>query len=343
MISRRVYSLDFLRFCCACLVVGIHSQVFYDINTPIADLVNLAFGRLAVPFFACVTGYFIAEAKYAGKQIRGRQVLSLIKIYGKLSILYLIWEWVNLQFQGMAPGEIIYTIIKRTFIYGNYYHLWFFPGMIWMLILIGIAERVHLSKLLKVFSVLSYIVAVFTYTWYGLGRQCFPQLDILMEWFDFDYICRFLGIILPFVLLGGIIQQTKEYWLEKVPVKKLFMAVVFSILIYILEIELALWTKSINRTSASFTAPVVIYFLFMLALRYPGTSKTAGVFFRKASVIMYGLHPILLEIGKKLSDGLLSEMNTLLWFSCVAIICLCTSITLKLKGRKTRWFLKKKN
>lgn len=233
----------------------------------------------------------------------------------------------------MSLAEVVNTIIRRIFFYGSYYHLWFFPGMIWILILLGIAKRVRLKKLLAGLAILLYIAVVFTYTWYGMGSQYFPSLSILMDWFDFDYIRRFLGVLLPFVFLGEFIQFTKGYWLEKATTKKLYVAVALSVLANMIEIEAALLSGNSNGTSASFTAPIVIYFVFMLALRYPNIFKKKGIFFRKTSVIMYGLHPLLLEIIGKLAGNALEGYNTLLWFSCVIIICLGTSIAMLIRGR----------
>ena len=54
-------SLDIVKFIAALLVVGVHANFLNDISPTVAKVVNAALGRMAVPFFACVTGYFLTK------------------------------------------------------------------------------------------------------------------------------------------------------------------------------------------------------------------------------------------------------------------------------------------
>ena len=115
-------SLDIVKFIAALLVVGVHANFLNDISPTVAKVVNAALGRMAVPFFACVTGYFLTKHE--------KNIKSLLSYYVVFSVIYIIWGFTQHEFAGLSVGDLIYTIVKRFVMYGTYYHLWFFPCMI---------------------------------------------------------------------------------------------------------------------------------------------------------------------------------------------------------------------
>lgn len=342
MKKKRYYSIDIMKMICACLVVGIHAQFLTDISEPLGELVNGALGRMGVPFFSCVSGYFLIKAEKNGKSPLLHQVLSLLKYYVAFSVIYIIWDCINSSFSAMTIGETVSTIIKRFLCYGTYYHLWFFPCMILSLIVIHFAGKMRALKLLAVFSFVAYMFDALTYSWHGIGQTVIPGLDRLTAWFDFEYLRRFAGLTLPFAVLGLVILYTENYWTNRQHDGLLRAAWTISIIANITEIAIVLKYGIAEGTTVSFTLLPLIYFTFMLGLRYPLEKKAqAGKFCRNASVILYGLHPLFLEALPVFLP--FPSHGTLIWGTAVILCVLLNYIgQILLREVKKTYDLKKR-
>lgn len=321
--KKRYYSIDIMKLICACLVVGVHAQLFSDINRALGEVVTGTFGRMCVPFFACVSGYFFIKAEAEGKNPLKRQIKSLIKYYLIFSLFYIIWEFFKGSFSAMSSGMTVMTILKRFFLYGTYYHLWFFPCMILSLIVIHFAVKYHMMTLLAVFSFAAYIFAAFTYGWNGIGQMFIPGFGRLMEWFDFDYIRRFAGLTLPLAVLGMFIIHTCAFWKDKRHDRILWIGWLISITADTVETAFVLKTGIAEGTTVTFALMPVLYFTFMLGLRYPMKNREqVGKFCRNASIVMYGLHPLFLEVLEIIFKGMITP--TVCW-GIVVIFCVLIS------------------
>ena len=338
--NKRFYSIDIMKMGCACLVVGIHAQLLSDFCRPLGELITSSFGRMAVPFFSCVTGYFFIQSEQRGKRILGYQVISLLKYYLIFSFIYIIWDFVNGSFSEMRVQEIIITIIKRFLFYGTYYHLWFFPCIIFSLIVIHLGIKWNKLKILVVVSHAAYIFAAFTYGWNQIGQMLIPGLSRLLEWFDFDYIRRFAGVTLPFVVLGAVILRTSVLWTEGKRDHLLWVAWIGSLIINVAEVENALRTGNADGTTVTFTLIFAIYFTFVIGLRYPmERMERAGTFCRRTSIVLYGLHPLILEAAEKMFPGYFSE--TMLWGLSI-VLCILASWILEILRKEGRYGFKKR-
>lgn len=167
-------SLDIVKFIAALLVVGVHANFLNDISPTVAKVVNAALGRMAVPFFACVTGYFLT--KHEKKDSRGwiKNIKSLLSYYVVFSVIYIIWGFTQHEFAGLSVGDLIYTIVKRFVMYGTYYHLWFFPCMILGVVILHFAIKWKCEKIFWIIGILCYVFGACTYTWYGIGEHFIP-------------------------------------------------------------------------------------------------------------------------------------------------------------------------
>ena len=62
------------------LVVSVHSDAFSDISPLLGHIINSIFGRMVVPFFACVTGYYLTEYSVEKPKMWLKNLKSLLKI-----------------------------------------------------------------------------------------------------------------------------------------------------------------------------------------------------------------------------------------------------------------------
>lgn len=328
-------SLDVTKFIAALFVVGVHANFLNDISPAIAKVVNASFGRMAVPFFACVTGYFLT--KHEKKDNRGwiKNIKSLLSYYVVFSVIYIVWGFVKHEFSELSVGGFVYTIVKRFVMYGTYYHLWFFPCMILGVIILHFVIKWKCEKIFWIISVLCYVFGACTYTWYGIGEHFIPGLERLMNWFDFTYVHRFTTAILPFVFLGNYISSMENKWLSEEKRTRRSLSVI-SLIICIafncFEIWLADCLGLSEGTTGSFGVFFVILTLFIVLLQNPLNTERAskiGKFCRDASILTYGLHPLVLEFIAEGIDVTLPE--TILWIVTIVVLCIVNIVLTKLR------------
>ena len=225
-VKLRNHSVDLVKCIAALLVVSVHADAFSEMSPVLENIINGAFGRMAVPFFACVTGYYLTKYTEQNGRAWLNNVKSLLKYYILLSVIYVIWSSLSNQFQEMSVAVIVYTVVKRFVIYGTYYHLWFFPAMILSVIVLHLSIRWHKERLCWMLCLLGVIFGALTYNWHHLiSWEQLPVLGRMMGWYDFDYIRRFITLIGPFTFLGNFIFRHKDQWMEKYQTKTFSKAV----------------------------------------------------------------------------------------------------------------------
>ena len=85
-------TIDFAKFIAAFLVVAIHTSLFSDVNQTLYFVFNELVCRLAVPFFAICTGYYLCLSVNNGQFNKvWKQEWKLIKIYALWTFLYFLF------------------------------------------------------------------------------------------------------------------------------------------------------------------------------------------------------------------------------------------------------------
>ncbi len=116
MDGKRYASLDWFRLVAAVLVVAIHTAPLSDLSETLDFFVTYCAGRLAVPFFLMLTGYFVN-----GRTLRA--VRRELLWYAGATVCYLP----VIVYAGQFPkslGEAARWLLFD----GTYYHLWYFPA-----------------------------------------------------------------------------------------------------------------------------------------------------------------------------------------------------------------------
>lgn len=323
-------SLDIMKFVAALFVVGVHANFLNDIAPNASKLINEVIGRMAVPFFACVTGYFLSKKERKNNKAWIRNIESLLSYYIVFSMIYIIWGFINGEFSGMPAGIFLYTIIKRFVMYGTYYHLWFFPCMILGIIVLHFAISWNCEKLFWILSIAGYLFGAFTYTWYGIGEKFIIGLNKLIAWYDFTYIHRFTTAILPFVFLGNYISNRETVWFKTKKMlrrKVVPVCLMFFVFLNFVEIYAAGKLNLMEGTTGSFGTVFVILTLFIVLLQNPLNTRQGikiGSFCQSSSIVIYGLHPLALEIIK---NSVKSE--TIVWLITIIILCIMNWVWIK--------------
>lgn len=140
----RNYTVDLFKFISSLLIIGIHTNLFVDIN----DTLNFAFVdiicRLAVPFFAVCSGYFLSKSlsknEYGAKPIK-KQEWKMIKLYALWAVLYLAYSiptWIK---SGWMSFGAFKDYALATVTQGCHYHLWYLISLIYALPLFYLCAR----------------------------------------------------------------------------------------------------------------------------------------------------------------------------------------------------------
>lgn len=119
-------NIDIWRFIVSFLIVAIHISPFDKINPEFDFFFTRILGRIAVPLFLMITGYYILDRALKDKQVLVDYTKKILKIYLLCILLYLP---INIYMGSFKNIDII-TILKDVFINGTLYHLWYFPALI---------------------------------------------------------------------------------------------------------------------------------------------------------------------------------------------------------------------
>lgn len=142
-------NLDVFRFLSSIIIIILHVRPFFNISAQADIAINNIIGRICVPFFFLVSGFFAARQEQKKPDYIRSYIRSMIPVYLVWSAVYLPSSFSlaapyieqGLQvLKGMGiPGVIqilllfllIPLVILIALLYsGVYYHLWYFPALL---------------------------------------------------------------------------------------------------------------------------------------------------------------------------------------------------------------------
>ena len=162
-------NIDVARFVVSFLVIAIHISPFININQDINFFFTRVLGRIAVPLFFMITGYFVIDGCLKDKSKLKKYTIKILKIYLFCIILYLP---INI-YMGKFNNISIFSIVKDILINGTLYHLWYFPALI-----LGIWITYYFIKKLGnrktfIIVIVLYIIGLLGDSYYGLTQNVY--------------------------------------------------------------------------------------------------------------------------------------------------------------------------
>ena len=194
---------DRFRLPAALLVVAIHTGPLLSVSPFANDLLTDIWGRIAVPFFFAVSGWFLVpRLRREGAAALGPFLKKTLLLYLLSALLYLP---LNLYNHTLADSGA--SLLRDIFFNGTFYHLWYFPALalgaciVWALVR-GLGRWAWLP------AVLLYLVGLLGDSWYGL-TAALPPLRAAYEgmFLCFYYTRNGLFSTPIFLLLGGWLAQ----------------------------------------------------------------------------------------------------------------------------------------
>ena len=299
-------NLDILKYLSAILIMILHLRPFINFSDQLDLAFNNIITRICVPIFFIITGYFVAKKEKNNE--------NYIKDYIKKTIpLYLVW---SLLYIPVIIGTIIQylpiineylTKINRTLPFliillvllfpvvilialcytGIYYHLWYFPAIIFSLLVLEKWKKKFKVKYLLVFS---FILLLFgaTETYYDVLPLSIKEL--LSYYYNIFFTTRnFLFFGLFYVVLGYFM-GTKE----KAYSKYCFVKLIISFFLLIFEAILLHDTNRLNSNILLSCVPLT-YYLFISVI-YITNNIQLKFQFGNLSKYYYFIHPMIIFI-----------------------------------------------
>lgn len=322
--------IDWFRMAAAFLVVAIHTGPLEQVNQTADYLVTYCAGRIGVPFFFLVTGFFVL-----GKWTRGTipkvQKHRLIRYLVRILILYtgitLLYFPIAIYAENLPKGIIGY--VKWFCIDGTFYHLWYLPALLIGTLLTALLIHFCHPILAGCFVSFFYIVGVFGDSWYGLIGNTQVGEEIYYIIFRFSTYTRNGIFMAPiFLWMGAMLYQYREKQIQQhkettsgVARYANWIGFAVSFLLMLMEGYIT-WKNGLQRhDSMYFFLLPVMWFLVQGLLDVRGMAPKA---LRSVSMWIYLLHPmsIILVRGSAKLVGLQNIIveNQIVFYLFVCIV-----------------------
>lgn len=280
--------VDYFRLFAAFLVVAIHIGPLSAINSDLDFLLTYCFGRVAVPFFLMVTGYFVLAPYVNSGFQKQRAPYKFFKktavLYCAVTCLYLPISWYAENLPTSFPG-----FLKWFFVDGSFYHLWYFPAVILgCLVLLPLIKKS--VKLAFWCTFAAYCIGLLGDSFYGLIRGV-PWLKTSYEAiFSVSDYTRNGIFFTPLFLLLGTLLANRKYRCNK---KACQLGFAISLCLMLVEGALTYKFDLQRHNSMYLFLPATMYFLFQLLLK---TQAKPPFWSRKLSSIIYCIHPAVIVL-----------------------------------------------
>ena len=149
-------NIDVWRFIVSFLIVAIHISPFAEISPEFNFFITRILGRIAVPLFLMITGYYVLDKSLDNVEKLKDYTKKTLKMYLFCIILYIP---INIYMGNFSNIDFI-QIIKDILINGTLYHLWYFPALI-----LGLWITYYLIKKMGVKK--TFLIAIFL----SLGKE----------------------------------------------------------------------------------------------------------------------------------------------------------------------------
>lgn len=339
-------NLDLIRFLSSIIIIVLHARPFFTVSYEIDMAINNIIGRICVPFFFFISGYFAAKQEQKKPDYIRSYIRSMIPVYLLWSAVYLPWSLSlaapyiqqvsgllctiglptaiqNLLLLLLVPLAVIVALLYS----GVYYHLWYFPALLLsMLVLRWWKRKYSLRGLLTV----SFVLLLFgaTETYYGFCGQFFQSL--LHYYYAVFFTTRnFLFFALFYVTLG--------YWMGKQeqPASSLcFLKLLLSIAALVGEGMLLQTTQRLDSNILLACVPLVYYLFSCLLYTNIHVPQLSEIPFRAISKYYYLVHPLMILFV----HAWFPQVDSF-WMAVAKVVCvlccthICTLLLIHMKKR----------
>ena len=307
-------NIDIWRFVVSFLIVAIHISPFAKINSEFDFFFTRILGRIAVPLFLMITGYYILDKSIKDKKVLINYTKKILKIYLFCILLYLT---INIYMGSFKDVNMI-LIIKDLLINGTLYHLWYFPALIVGIWIVYYLIRKLGQRKTFIIAILLYIIGLLGDSYYGLISINEVTKNIYDAMFNvFDYTRNGLFYVPIFLCLGYIVKEkTKNIKFN------LLYSLIFFVLMCVEGSILHYYNLQRHDSMYIFLIPLM-YFLFDYLINH---SKTSNKKIRNIATYVYIFHPLFI-VGIRFVSRLIKMNEILVENNLVLYIMVCVVTT----------------
>lgn len=141
----RNIALDILKLLMAFMVVGIHAEIFKDINLALPYFTAYGLFRIAVPVFLVISGFYFYQTLANAKTLLW---------FKRALLLYFFWMLIYSPFW-FHPTELSLKEIIKVFAHllVGYYHLWYVAGMIGAALILVFVRNLNSISLIFIVTI----------------------------------------------------------------------------------------------------------------------------------------------------------------------------------------------
>ena len=339
-------NLDLFRFLSSIIIIVLRVRPFFTVSYEIDMAINNIIGRICVPFFFFISGYFAAKQEQKKPDYIRSYIRSMIPVYLLWSAVYLPWSLSlaapyiqqvsgllctiglptaiqNLLLLLLVPLAVIVALLYS----GVYYHLWYFPALLLSMLVLRWWKRKYS---LRVLLTVSFVLLLFgaTETYYGFCGQFFQSL--LHYYYAVFFTTRnFLFFALFYVTLG--------YWMGKQeqPASSLcFLKLLLSIAALVGEGMLLQTTQRLDSNILLACVPLVYYLFSCLLYTNIHVPQLSEIPFRAISKYYYLVHPLMILFV----HAWFPQVDSF-WMAVAKVVCvlccthICTLLLIHIKKR----------
>lgn len=300
MRTRKNYAaIDDFRLVAALLIVAIHTAPLESFDKTADFLVTYCLGRIGVPFFLMVTGFFVLGPyqKKRRPEIISRGVGKFLK---KTAALYAVSTLLYLPLK-IYSGNISNNVggwLKEIFFDGTFYHLWYLPAvLLGCLLILGFLQFCS-PMAVSVLVFVLYVIGVLGDSYYNLISQI-PFLKTVYEGLFFVSSYTRNGIFFaPMFLWMGVLLANGKVRMTK---RTAGIGFAISLVGMLAEGFVTYYFEWQKHNSMYFLLIPVMFFLFELLVLQQGKEIEIA---RDLSMYIYILHPLCIVLVRGIAGAL---------------------------------------
>lgn len=301
--------IDIVKFIAALSVVGIHTAFPYQIGV---------FFRWAVPFFFIASSFLFFYKKKS------------FKVFAKrLLILYCVWFVLELPlvWQRFA-GQGFLEFLRSLFFANTFYASWYLTALLEAMGLCVLLSRWMNNKLLLLIGILMYLAALSLGGLYGFMphrlKDILLSIDRIVP-ITHSFVAGFI-----YVVLGKIVSDhfaDREIKNSVINISLLAVAVAFIL-------ETMVLRPYCHYYNTFLSLPLLAAALLMFAIRFKtGLNPKVCSFLRKASILIYLIHPVIIHFLPAFSAGS-TAVNLILRYASAVLISFALASAIFVGARK---------
>ncbi len=324
--SKRNNAIELFRYVCAVLVVNIHGHPLLSFSETANFIAMEHVGRIAVPFFFIVSGYFYSLRHYAGKKPFGSYLKKLFLIYTMWSVVYAV-ELIILR--GGTTKAQLFKMLLHYLYNGVSQHLWFCLALMVAVCVLELTCRLKAEKGLFILTLGLFTIGCFGDTYYYAVGQYLPLLNKMYQLSGYIYIQRYAIYGISFVMLGNLVARKRERLLAYSDKALAAALAVFTAAAIGERLTAALLGWAAGGIFSFCLYPMMLA-LFVLLLKHPAPQKAkAAAYLGATASFMYFFHPIILDFMD------LTVGEPVLSFAVAVAVCTAIGCALKRLNSKT--------